>query len=200
MARTTFVKSARARKDGKPDRTCHTCRQPITPGQSYYWNQPSRFSSRYDWHADCLAPRGSVLESNEKRSQAMAAFEDGYDSLHSINVQAYVPEEDRDPDAQGLIDEIGSIGMAVAEGVREAAEMWRESAQAIEDGFQHETYQSQEMNDHADVYDSVADEAEQIHDQVDEYDEGQWNSFEEWAESAIEAAESALSNAEMGVD
>lgn len=148
MARTTYVEKARA---SKKDRTCFTCNQPIEAGQAYAHNQPNRWSMRYQWHRTCAMPPASLLESNDKRAAAMAAFEDAYSSLDEI-----------DTEGDTVQDDVEALISTAADGVREAAEMWREGAQAIEDGFGHSTYQSEEMTEHADVYDGVADTIESI--------------------------------------
>lgn len=194
MARTTFVASARRTKDGTRP-TCFTCQKPIEVGQAYAWNQPNRFSARYQWHQSCRAPRGSVLESNEKRGQAYAAFEDAYDALDAVETDKV---EDTEDGQKALIDELKGIAEQCAEGIREAAEMWRESASNIEDGFGHETERSQEMNDHADTYESAADTAEQAGDSVDDRD--QFDTIEEWAEATVATFREDLESAEGEID
>jgi hypothetical protein len=185
MARTTYVDSARKTKSGKRP-TCYTCKQPIEIGQAYAWNQPNRFSPRYQWHQSCPTPSASVLESNEKRGTAMSAIEGAYSDLSNM-------ESD-----DAFLADIKAIVEQCAEGVREAAEMWRESASNIEDGFGHSTSISEEMEEHADTYDGVADEIEQCSDQVDDID--QFESFEEWAEAAVSTVSEDLENAEGNLD
>ena len=193
MARITSVTAARKRKPGQPPFVCYTCRKPIVEGQAYNWVQPSRFSSRYNWHADHAPPPPSVLESNEKRARAMEAFESAYDELDAIDTDAVT-------DADDLMTLIREVLDSCAEGVREAAEMWRESATNIEDGFGHATTISDEMNEHADLYDGVADEVEQVADGLDEYRADEWDSIVEWARSAVEAAGEDLGSAEGEID
>lgn len=154
MARTQHVKSARARLKGRAPFTCYSCRKPIEPGQEYYWNQPSRFHAQVSWHAGCPHPPASMLESNEKRARAYEAFEQATADLQALEVDG-VPVDDLDCSITSILE-------ACAEGINEAAEMWREAASNIEDGFGHSTFQSDEMNDHADVYEDVASSVEQI--------------------------------------
>jgi hypothetical protein len=184
MARAEYIKSARA---SKFDRTCYTCRQPIEVGQGYARNQPSRYSPTYQWHTACASPPASVLETNDKRSQAMAAFEDAYASLDAIG-----------DDIEG--DEVESaltdLRDTAAEGVREAAEMWREAQQSIEDGFGHATYQSDEMGDHADTYDGVADTIESI--DIEPWHED--NDLDEYRTEQIENMRAGLGEAEGDLD
>lgn len=191
MARTTHVASARKTKDGERP-FCYTCHEPIEVGQAYAWNQPSRFSRRFSWHETCPAPGASVLESNEKRGTAMGAFEDAYKALDDLK-----PEEYKE-DPEAFLADIKSIVEQCAEQVREAAEMWRESASNIEDGFGHTTSTSEEMEEHADTYEGVADEVEQCGDQVDERD--QFETFAEWAEAAVATVSEDLGNTEGNLD
>lgn len=57
-------------------------------------------------------------------------------------------------------EDVESSLQEAAEAVREIAEAKRESAQNIEDGFGHETQQSEELNSTADELDTWADEIE----------------------------------------
>jgi hypothetical protein len=153
MARITTVEKA---QKSKRERTCYSCHQSIEVGQSYRWTQPSRYSMRYNWHIDCAMPPGSALETNDKRATAMAAFENLYDNLGSLLTDA-----ENDPDFD-LEDAVSSALTDAADEVEQAAEMWRESQQAIEDGFGHATYQSDEMAERADEYDGVAQSLQAI--------------------------------------
>lgn len=203
MARTNYVKSARARKEGRDPRKCCTCGQPILVGSPYYWNQPSRFSARFNWHASCNAPRPSALEPNEKRSTAMAAVEQANDDLDTYRgVEIEVGGE------VTLVDDVQGVLNQLAEGLREAAEMWRESAQAIEDGFQHPTSQSDEYNEFADQLEQAADSLEYVDfpDMPTEEDidtgvaEHERQTLEElleaWRDEVLDAADTAVNDAE----
>lgn len=192
MARITSVKSAGKRKEGRARYRCYTCREEITEGQAYLWTQPSRFSARINWHQSCTRPPASAMESNDKRAQAMAAFEDGYDALSSIDVSQY-------SDVDELRDELRSIIEVVAEGVRESAGMWRESAENIEDGFGHATYQSDELNERADEYDGIADSVKEIsYGLSDDRDEDNPldETDEEWRERMVDEVRAALEDVE----
>jgi hypothetical protein len=195
VAQTQHIKSARKTKDGdRPD--CYTCHKPIEVGQGYYKNSPSRFSRTYTWHEGCPGPRSSALESNDKRGQAYAACEDAEDAVNAItgvykaedDPLSNVADEDFDTRARLLMEELTDIFTTLGEGVEEAAELWRESASNIEDGFGHETEKSQEMNDHADVYSDAASEAsDNSMDQVTpwaEDDDATAEDFDEWIEQA----------------
>lgn len=69
----------------------------------------------------------------------------------------------------GNTDDLRSILDDAAEGLRSGAEVWRESASNIEDGFGHPTYQSEELNERADTLDSSADELANV--DLEEWDE-----------------------------
>lgn len=192
MAQTHHVASARKTKDGKRP-SCCTCHQPIEVGQAYSWNQPSRFSARYQWHQSCKAPRPSTLEPNEKRGAAYAAFEDAYDSIDALREQEWT-----DPEA--LLDAWKDIVSTCAEGVREAAEMWRESASNIEDGFGHETEQSMEQNEHGDTYEGVADDIDQQADELDDYEADQWENLQQWVDATLDSMSELLGDCEGSLD
>ena len=75
---------------------------------------------------------------------------------------------------------------AAQEAVREVAEEYRESAQAIEDGFGHPTYQSDELNERADELDGWADDVEGV--DFDEWDPDPDD--ERWEDEDMDSAES----------
>jgi hypothetical protein len=204
----------KARKD---QGRCVICTEKVLVGQPYNWFQANRFAPRYVWHDTCPAPRGSVLESNEKRSTAMAAFEGAYDEVDAIRnrLSAYqeVPEGRTDEDgtwtpetaAESLLDDLGAVSAACAEGVNSAAEMWRESASNIEDGFGQATTNSDEMNERADEWEQVATDIETLRDEVDEWDASQWVAedeadpwigWTEWAESVLDSFTELLGDQE----
>lgn len=211
MATIEHVNKAR-----KAQGPCYTCDKPIEAGQAYDWFKANRFSRRYVWHHDCQQPRGSVLEANEKRSTAMAAFEDAYDAVDAIrtNLDTYqeAPEGHTDEDgtwtpeiaAAALLDDLRAAAGSCVEGVANAAEMWHESANNIEDGFGQATSQSDEMNERGDDWEQVASDIETITDEVDEYDASQWGDggenpwigWAEWAESALDAFTEVLGDQE----
>lgn len=188
MARTEFIKSARKTKTGARP-TCCTCDEPIAVGQSYYRNQPSRFSGAYSWHVDCAPPAPSALESNDKRARAMEAFEAAAAELAGLDPGSYA-------ESDALLADVGQIIEDCATGVREAAEMWTESADSIEDGFGHSTSQSDELREHAEVYEGVADEVEAV--EREDWDDG--DDFAEWAQGVIDAVAAGLDDAAGGLD
>lgn len=199
MARTEHIKSARKTKNGNRPRCC-TCGVAIEIGQSYYKNSPSRFSPTYSWHATCKAPAPSQLESNEKRSTAMAAQESAHESLDDLS-----GTENYD----SLIDDIKSTLSACAAGFEEAAEMCRESASNIEDGFGHETESSMAQTEMADIYEEGASTLEDWEpDQTDVPGEDDVVDSDDpatdltdlrnaWRDGVIESARQAIDDMEM---
>jgi hypothetical protein len=208
-------------KARKAQGSCHACHREIEAGSAYNWFRANRFSPRYAWHTDCPAPRGSVMESNEKRSTAMAAFEDAYDEVDRIRgkldeyqtaPESYL-EAQKGVDApwtpetaaESLLDDLRDISTTCGNGVSEAAEMWRESASNIEEGFGQATSQSDEMNERADDWEQVAMDVERCPDDVDEWDASQWvaededdpwTAWTEWAEQALDSFNDLLGDQE----
>lgn len=192
MARITHVKHARQRyaqvpktdesgkpvvvavlkRDGSPKRTktgrpitmsimvsdrdkplpmpkCEACGKTIEPGQPYKHVTPksgpyggrtrNRCAACPSWQpwdlSNALWARQAQIESS-----AMDAFPDGFEET-----------DDLDSWAEDAASEIEAL-----------AEEKRESAQNIEDGFGHETYQSQELNEVADGLDTWADNVRSI--------------------------------------
>jgi len=208
MARVTYVKSAQGRKNGQP-RRCYKCGTEIHPGDSYKWfaNRIGRYSQRKDFCANCPV-RPSDTTTSPHLSALYAAQESAEDQLAAGG-------------ELGLAD-IAQIVREYAEAVREVGEGYGESADNIEEGFGHETYQSQEIREKADECDSAADTIESAADDIesledpdadaseflDEY-EGETgdddqptdaDEFEEWVEAkrqerreaAMDAANSAM--------
>jgi len=156
MARVTYVKSAKGRKDGRA-RTCAGCGTEIKPGDSYKWfaNRIGRYSSRKNYCANCRI-RPSMMTTSANLSALYAAQEAAEDALA------------RNPES---LTDIAEIVREYAQGVRDVGEMYVESADAMEDGFGHETYQSQEIREKADACESAADEAESAADEIENMDD-----------------------------
>ncbi len=200
MSRITTVASARKRKDDRDPYVCYSCHEPIAEGTAYAWTQPSRYSARINWHATCPTPPGSMMEANEKRAAAMAAFENAYDSLdeirstdHGVDTNVDTTEDDATV-AEQVVESIKSVLGQCAEEVREAAELWRESASNIEDGFGHPTSMSEEFEGYADEVEGIADEAEGI--EPEEYDAEQYNDLDEWVQATVDSVVDELGSIE----
>lgn len=131
-----------------PNRTCGKCHQEIKVGDPYKHISPRsgpyggrtmyRCVSCPDWH---------VWEYSSSLSARVAEI--SHDFWESFNGTTFEST-----------DEVQELLNDAAERVREIAEEKREGASNIEDGFGHETQQSQELNDVADQLDSWADDIE----------------------------------------
>jgi hypothetical protein len=153
MARVTYVKSAKGRKDGRP-RHCTRCRTEIKPGDPYRWfaNRIGRMSQRKDFCANCQI-RPSDQTTSPHLQTIYLAQEGAQDTLDHL-------------DAPTLAD-IAEAVRGYAEGVREAGESYGESADNIEEGFGHETYQSEEIREKGSACESLADELDSAADDIE---------------------------------
>jgi len=129
-----------------------------------------------------------MLESNDKRAAAMAAFEGGYSDLEATEPAGF-------DNPENFLDSLREITNAVAENLREAGEMWREAASNIEDGFGHPTSMSEEFESYADDVDGVADEVEGLVDELNDPAEDD-EDFASWADEKISDLIAALGDCE----
>jgi hypothetical protein len=157
MARVTYVASAKGRKDGR-NRRCIKCGTEIEPGQPYKWTalRIGRSSQRKDFCANCPV-RPSDQTTSPHLQTLYLAQETAEDALAQGG-------------GLGLTD-LADIVRGYAEGVREAAESYGESADNMEEGFGHETYQSQEIREKADECESAADTIESAADEIESMDD-----------------------------
>ena len=138
-----------------PQPTCGKCGKTIEVGQPYKHISPK--SGPYGGRklVRCEAcPTWNVWEYSSSLSARVAEI--AHDAQGEFNAA-----EDYD----GVVEALSNA----AERVRELAEEKRESAQSIEDGFQHPTYQSEELTETADSLDGWADDIENA--QVPDYPE-----------------------------
>lgn len=128
-----------------PNHTCGKCGVEIKVGDPYKSiSIRSTYSSRTLYR--CAAcPDWHVWEYSSSLSARLAEI--------SYNFWEAIAEASSEEEAQDALN-------AAAEAVREIAGEKEEGAQNIEDGFQHETYQSAEMRDQAESLNSWADEIE----------------------------------------
>lgn len=124
----------------RPLLKCGACGKDIELGTPYKWIQPHG-RGQMNRHADC--PTWNVWEYSNSLSARIAQIQDG------------------DPDSPDSPEDIQSWLADKAQEIRDLAEEKREAATNIEEGFQHATYQSDELNDIAEQLDSWADEVEQ---------------------------------------
>lgn len=157
MARVTYVKAAKGRKDGQP-RRCTRCRIEIKPGDSYKWfsTRIGRMSQRKDFCDNCQI-RASDQTTSSHLQTIYLAQESAHDTL--------------DVSGELTLTDIAEAVRSYAEGVREAAESYGESADNIEEGFGHETYQSEEIREKSQACESLADELDSAADDVEGMDD-----------------------------
>jgi hypothetical protein len=129
-----------------PNRTCDHCHQEIKVGDPYKHISPKSgpYGGRTMYRCD-ICPNWHVWEYSSSLGARTAEI--GFDFSNALD------SVESEEDVQMALDDAASR-------VREIAEEKRESAQNIEDGFQHATYQSDELNDVADQLESWADEIE----------------------------------------
>jgi hypothetical protein len=202
MARITYVKKAQ-----KAQGDCTACHKPIKKGDSYKWVAPRAYkgapSFKKKRHADCPTWRLSELTSSSALSEAYSAQEVAADDLHDLQLLF-----DANNSAEDFINDVENVLSTCADGIRAAAEIWRESASNMEDGFGHATYLSDELNEKADTLESSADDLENISfddppelEEDDENQESEDLSFsaqlEGWAEGVIKEAQAAIDGIEF---
>ena len=158
-----------------PNYKCEACQKEIEPGMPYKFVEPKLGPMRVRC-MECPVWQPWDL------SSSLAARLEQIQHEYATTVD---PEEDED-DVQSKLED-------AAYAVREIAEEKRESANNIEEGFQHPTAQSDELNEIADNLDSWADEIEgwEIPEKPEE-DKGE--AWDNWAEEATEAISEALAN------
>lgn len=144
----------------KPMPKCGKCGTTIEVGQPYKWvktkSGPYGGAKKFRCAA-CPSWRPSELTGSAALGTLYAAQESAEDDL-----TAWEPDEGTDA--------LEAILTTLAEGIREAAQVYEESADNMEEGFGHETYQSSELREKAEALNAMADEVEQAGD-FEEFDE-----------------------------
>lgn len=127
-----------------PNRKCDKCGEEIAVGQPYKHMSPKSgpYGGRMLIRCD-TCPSWNVWEYSSSLSARVA------EATHDFDVSNAESE-----------DEVTDALSTVAEAIREIASEKRESAENMESGFGHATYQSDELNETADSLDSWADEIE----------------------------------------
>jgi hypothetical protein len=151
MARTIYVKSARARinkgtGEQQPLRTCEQCGKDIQIGSAYKHIsiKTGPYSSQRRYRCgDC--PTWQIWEYSNSLSARLAQID------HNLR-NAVADVEDKDA-AESAFSE-------AADAIRELADEKRDAAANIEDGFGHPTTQSEELTEQADSLTGWADEIE----------------------------------------
>lgn len=179
MARTNFVKAYRGQRKcqhktewqvcGKPKPvhseldheftqaplTCEACRQPINIGDPYKWVAPRAHRAakgiKRNRHTSCPGWKPSELTSSPHLATIYAAQENADKEMAAISIGSV-------DEAESVVEVLEQIATDFAESIMEAAESYGESADAIEDGFGHETYQSDELREKSEAVEGWADE------------------------------------------
>lgn len=140
--------------------TCNSCGEPIEIGTAYKWVAPRAHKQargvKKNRHETCPAWRPSELTSSPVLSLIYGAEEAADDDHGRLDTPT------TSEGAESYLDDLRAIADAMAEAVREAGAMRLESSEAIEEGFGHSTYQSEELAEQADALDGWADELESI--------------------------------------
>jgi len=130
-------------RSARKNYTCSRCGDTISPGEPYRWAK-TRYGPKI---IRCMKPsceiKASELTGSEKLSQLYAVQE----GLQDLQIASFDTLQDLSAELETF-----------SEQVTEVAEMYRESAQNIEDGFGHSTWQSEELESKADEVESWADE------------------------------------------
>lgn len=155
MARVNYVKKARA---SKRPRRCEKCRTEIKVGDPYKWfaNRIGRSSMRHDYCSSCVI-RPSDMTTSPHLSSLYSATEAADDALDEIG--------------DGGLEGIAAIVTECAGSVREVSEGYGESADNIEEGFGHETSQSEEIRGKSDELENFAQELESAADEIEGMDD-----------------------------
>ncbi len=153
MPQIYVTKSTRQRKhkDGSnaPQPKCETCGKTIEVGMPHK-NVSVRSGSFSQVFVRCMdEPDWHIWELSSSLSARLE--EVSYNFHAALSDGAFETVDD----VRGALEE-------AANSIREIAEEKRESATNIEEGFQHATYQSDELNDQADNLESWADEIESV--------------------------------------
>jgi hypothetical protein len=146
------------RSKPKPNLTCGKCGNEIEVGQPYKWVKIK--SGPYGGRtmvrcATCPTWRQSELTTSNM-SGIYAAQERLDDELQSVE------------DYDGLVD----LASSLADEIRDVANLYNESADNMEEGFGHSTYQSDELREKGESLESWADEVEGT--DFEEFDEDEF--------------------------
>jgi hypothetical protein len=156
-----------ARKD--VGQNCIRCHKPIVIGESYRWAK-GRFSHKRVIHAECGGFKASETTDNDKLVQA-------YSVQESMDEMEWTNFGDAKADVLTWVGEI-----------EEVADMYRESAEAIRDGFGHDTSQSEEADEHAEEADDWAATVKDCLDDLSFEDDDASEEAEEEVRAALDSA------------
>lgn len=153
---------------------CDKCGKEIKAGQKYKWWK-FRYGGKRIRCGECPMPRQSEL-TQSKMGGVYAAQENAEDAIAAF----------RGSDSD-TADDLTSALESAAEDIRSVGEEYRESAQNIEDGFNHRTQMCDDLEEKADALDSCADELESA-----------TSDFEDFDKEAVEGVEDETLAEELG--
>jgi hypothetical protein len=144
-------------KAKKEQGACGRCGDKIDAGSPYRWWKFRYGGRRIRCMKPGCSPRRSHLTNSDKLSRCYAAGEAIEDAINAFR------------DSKEISDLRSALEEAASE-ARDVAEEYRESAQNIEDGFNHPTQQSEELAEKADNLESQADEIDSVASNLEEFD------------------------------
>lgn len=134
---------------------CDHCDKPINIGDPYKWIAPRAHRAasgvKRNRHTTCPAWRASQTTSSPHLATIYGAQESAEDQISAVTVGNADEAADAEEALKGIAEEF-------AENIGEAVESYAESAQNIEDGFGHETYQSEELREKSEAIEGWAEE------------------------------------------
>lgn len=138
-----------------PNRKCGRCSKEIKPGDSYYWwaNKLPGAGSGYK-QIRCAEHPPTIQERTPGRAGQLMGLQSEWENELS---------------ACQSVEDLEAARDSIAGQIRDFGQEYVDSADNMESGFGHETYQSQELREKGEAIDSIADEVEQI--DVEEFDE-----------------------------
>lgn len=146
---------------------CGHCGEDINIGDPYKWVAPRAHrasrGTRKVRHQTCPGWKPSELTSSPHLATLYAAQEAAEEAASALQAPT-TPE-----DAEAFLEDLRGILEACAADAMEAAESYRESAEAIEEGFQHPTYQSEELMEKSSEIEYWCDELSNT--DLEEYEE-----------------------------
>jgi hypothetical protein len=192
MARTHYVKKAQKDQGScmSPDCT-HESRE-ITVGMPYKHFSIRAYKggrgTKKVYHSDCRVPQshtttsaqlGTIYDAQETASKLLSQFA-----------------------SDGSVDDLRSIAQDAAQGIREAGEMYTESADNMESGFGTSTYISDEIREKGDGCESWADEIESAADDIEDFDEdaARGEAEDEYADEEFDTDEDRVNAVEESVE
>ncbi len=155
MARVTHVKKAQKSKSA---RRCTKCGTEIKVGDPYKWfaNRIGRMSIRKNFCVSC-----PIRQSDQTTSG----------NLQTLYGAIEAAEDEMAAAVELTLGDGSQILEAAAEGVREAASMYEESADNMESGFGHETSMSEEIREKQNDLEAFADELESAANEIESLDD-----------------------------